>query len=45
MQTAVTVTDITWLFAKEKFSAVVGERGEGEFAVRVLDQTYEESRL
>jgi hypothetical protein len=29
MQTVVTVTDITWLFAKEKFSTVVGEVGRG----------------
>jgi hypothetical protein len=26
MQTVVTVTDVTWLFAKEKFNNVVGER-------------------
>jgi hypothetical protein len=45
MQTVVTVTDVTWLSAKEKFNIVVGERLKNKVAVRLLDQKYEESRL
>jgi hypothetical protein len=43
MQTVITVTDVTWLFAKEKFNTVVGKKKK--VAVRLLDHKYEESRL
>jgi len=45
MQKVVTVTDVTWLFEKKKFKTVVGGGGGVEFAVRLLDKTFQESRL